>query len=164
MQQEKNLPRPYKAASAAFPHRGKHDDGRYAHDQGRRPPQHAKPWAQDLRTHGLGTLRYDHDGHHHGHSTEAIDDCAPKQGFDGVNRHHIQKRSNDHGPYQHAIKDLCFFRLLLEAIGHSKGASDKVRRRTGTAKRPVPIIPMEKSVNANRPATGFKASAASEDD
>jgi hypothetical protein len=56
-----------------------------------------------------------HHGCHNGHSHEAVDDRAPKQRFDGIERGEINPNSEDGCGDDYAVKADRLSRLILQA-------------------------------------------------
>jgi hypothetical protein len=107
-------------------------------------------------------------GHHHhqghdGHGNDAVDDGAPVQGLDGVERRKAQGRADDGGRDDDAIEFLRGPRRQFQAVFPVEGARHGVGGRTGQhgmASKPVPMMPRLNRAKANSPAMGRRAEAA----
>lgn len=92
-----------------------HGNGGRRHDGGRRPAEGEGNGSNRKATHLVSPTANPHHGCHNGYSHEAVDDGAPKQRFDGIERGKINPNSEDGCGDDYAVKADRLPRLVLQA-------------------------------------------------
>src|SRR3954452_12577387 len=92
-----------------------HGNGGRRHDGGRRPAEGEGKRSNRKATHLVSPTANPHHGCHHGYSHEAVDDGAPKQRLDGIERGKINPNSEDGCGDDYAVKADGLPRLVFES-------------------------------------------------
>jgi hypothetical protein len=113
------------------------------------------------RDHFAGRQARDH--RHDRHPRDAVNDGAPYQGLDRIERGEIEPGADHDRRCDCGVESGHLRRTLRQADAPAKGFADGVATLppgTGTASMPAPTIPNAKIVEAKGPAIGRNASAA----
>jgi len=92
-----------------------HGNGGRRHDGGRRPAEGEGKGSNREAAHLVPPTANPHHGCHNGYSHEAVDDGAPKQRFDGIERGEIDPNTQDGCGDDYAVKANRLPRLVFQA-------------------------------------------------
>ena len=92
-----------------------HGNGGRRHDGSRRPAEGECERSNGEAAHLVSLTAHPHHGCHNGYSHKAVDDGAPKQSFDGIERGEIDPNTEDGCGDDYAVKANRLPRLVLQA-------------------------------------------------
>ena len=136
-------------ASSISPSR-EHADCGGGHDRRREPAQALEPRTQGKLTHDLLTRPERHDHCYDRHCRDAVDDRAPKQSLDGIERREIEHRSDQTCRRDDAVKPLGSSRTLSKPDSPLRSLADRASGAGGRGSVTPTSPPRASTITAER--------------